>query len=79
MLIQILLLYRKLTSEQIEQRNNDLATELGYRTKMISLFAKAMDFDDGEYGNGILSKLTIFKNEKYRFALYSRKRTKNRN
>lgn len=37
----------------------DLATELGYRTKMIPLFAKAMNFDDGEYGNAILSKFTF--------------------
>ena len=52
--------------QEVDFRTNrakkyDLATELGYRTKMISLFAKAMDFDDGEYGNGILSKLTFLK------------------
>lgn len=39
----------------------DLATELGYRTKMVSLFAKAMSFDGGEYGNAILSKFTFLK------------------
>jgi endonuclease/exonuclease/phosphatase family metal-dependent hydrolase len=36
-------------------RQYDLATELGWRTKMIPLFARAMYFDGGEYGNGILS------------------------
>lgn len=34
----------------------DLSTELGIRTKMIPLFGKAMNFDGGEYGEGILSK-----------------------
>ena len=37
----------------------DLATELGWRTKMAPLFGKAMDFDSGEYGEGILSKYTF--------------------
>ena len=36
-------------------RNMDLATELGWRTKMAPLFGKAMPFDHGEYGEGILS------------------------
>lgn len=40
----------------IRAKNYDLATELGWRTKMIPLFAKSMDFDGGEYGNAILSK-----------------------
>ncbi len=34
----------------------DLATEFGWRTKMTPLFGKAMPFDGGEYGCGILSK-----------------------
>ncbi|MDP4681087.1 MAG: endonuclease/exonuclease/phosphatase family protein, partial [Cyclobacteriaceae bacterium] len=34
----------------------DLVTELGWRTKMSPLFARAMPFDGGEYGEGILSK-----------------------
>lgn len=34
----------------------DLVTELAIRTKMSGLFAKSMDFDGGEYGEGILSK-----------------------
>ena len=37
----------------------DLATELGWRTHMISLFARAMYYDDGEYGEAILSKYTL--------------------
>jgi endonuclease/exonuclease/phosphatase family metal-dependent hydrolase len=37
----------------------DLVTELGWRTKMIPVFAKAMSFDDGEYGEGVLSKYTF--------------------
>ena len=37
----------------------DLVTELGWRTKMASLFGRAMDYDDGEYGEGILSKHTF--------------------
>jgi endonuclease/exonuclease/phosphatase family metal-dependent hydrolase len=34
----------------------DLATELGWRTKMVAIFGKAMKFDGGEYGEGILSR-----------------------
>ena len=37
-------------------RGMDLATELGYRCKMASIFAKAMDFDGGAYGEAILSR-----------------------
>jgi endonuclease/exonuclease/phosphatase family metal-dependent hydrolase len=37
-------------------RGYDLATELGLRTKMASIFAKAMDHDGGEYGEAILSR-----------------------
>ena len=37
----------------------DLVTELGWRTKMAPLFGRAMDYDDGEYGEGILSKHTF--------------------
>ena len=40
-------------------KNYDLTTELGYRTKMAPIFAKAMSFDGGEYGEGILSKYTF--------------------
>ncbi len=34
----------------------DLVTELGWRTKMVGIFGKAMPFDGGEYGEGVLSK-----------------------
>jgi endonuclease/exonuclease/phosphatase family metal-dependent hydrolase len=34
----------------------DLVTELAIRTKMAPLFARAMPYDGGEYGEGILSK-----------------------
>ena len=39
----------------------DLVTELGWRTKMTPVFAKAMNFDGGEYGEGVLSKYTFLK------------------
>ena len=42
-------------------RNYDLTTELGWRSKMVSIFAKAMDFDGGEYGEGVLSKYSFLK------------------
>jgi len=42
-------------------KNYDLATEFGWRTKMASLFAKAMDFDGGEYGDAVLSKTSFIK------------------
>jgi endonuclease/exonuclease/phosphatase family metal-dependent hydrolase len=44
----------------------DLATELGWRTKMIPLFGKAMKFDGGEYGEGILSKHSFAKTRNVR-------------
>lgn len=37
----------------------DLATELGWRTKMAPLFGKAMNFDGGGYGEGILTRMPI--------------------
>jgi endonuclease/exonuclease/phosphatase family metal-dependent hydrolase len=37
----------------------DLMTELGWRTKMASLFGRAMPYDGGEYGEGVLSKTTF--------------------
>ena len=40
-------------------RKYDLVTELGWRTKMAPVFGKAMDFDGGEYGEGILSKFSF--------------------
>lgn len=40
-------------------RNYDLVTELGWRVKMAPIFARAMHYDGGEYGEGILSKHTF--------------------
>jgi len=40
----------------VRARGYDLATELGWRVKMAPLFAAAMGFDGGEYGEGILSR-----------------------
>lgn len=37
----------------------DLATELGWRTKMAPLFGQAMPYDGGGYGEGILTKMPI--------------------
>ncbi len=41
----------------------DLPTELGIRTKMASLFARAMYYDGGEYGEAVLSKYTFVGSE----------------
>jgi endonuclease/exonuclease/phosphatase family metal-dependent hydrolase len=37
----------------------DLVTELGWRAKMAPVFARAMYYDGGEYGEGVLSKHTF--------------------
>jgi endonuclease/exonuclease/phosphatase family metal-dependent hydrolase len=37
----------------------DLVTELGWRTKLVPLFGRAMNYDGGEYGEGVLSKYTF--------------------
>jgi len=42
-------------------RNYDLATELGWRTKMAPVFGRAMKYDNGEYGEAILSKSSFVK------------------
>lgn len=39
----------------------DLATELGIRTHMTPLFGRAMYYDGGEYGEGILSKYSFIR------------------
>jgi endonuclease/exonuclease/phosphatase family metal-dependent hydrolase len=41
----------------------DLAAELGVRTQMSPLFGKAISFDGGQYGIGILSKTSFVKTE----------------
>lgn len=40
-------------------RKYDLATELGWRTKMAPIFARAMYYDGGEYGEGALSRYSF--------------------
>ncbi|MBS0009853.1 MAG: endonuclease/exonuclease/phosphatase family protein, partial [Bacteroidales bacterium] len=52
--------------QEVDYRTNraqkyDLATELGYKTKMVPLFARAMYYDDGEYGEAVLSKHTFLR------------------
>ncbi len=37
----------------------DLATELGWRTKMAPIFGRAMLYDGGEYGEAVLSKFSF--------------------
>ncbi len=37
----------------------DLATELGWRTKMAPLFGKAMNYDGGAYGEAVLARMPI--------------------
>lgn len=41
----------------------DLATELGQRTRMVALFGRAMYFDGGEYGVGVLSRYTLLSSQ----------------
>lgn len=45
-------------------KNYDLPTQLGIRTEMASLFARAMYYDGGEYGEAVLSKFTFIGSEK---------------
>lgn len=37
----------------------DLVKELGWRTQLVSLFARAMYYDDGEYGEGVLTSYSL--------------------
>jgi len=41
----------------------DLATELGWRTKMAPLFGKAMNYDGGGYGEGVLTRMSIISSQ----------------
>ncbi|MCF7567886.1 endonuclease/exonuclease/phosphatase family protein [Sabulilitoribacter arenilitoris] len=43
----------------------DLVTELGLRTKMQAIFGKAMSYNEGEYGEGILSKYSFLNTKKH--------------
>jgi endonuclease/exonuclease/phosphatase family metal-dependent hydrolase len=40
-------------------KNMDLVTRLGYLTGMLPLFGRAMEYDGGEYGEGILSRFSF--------------------
>lgn len=67
----------------------DLPTELGIRTKMASIFARAMYYDGGEYGEAVLSSYSFMSTENIplphlptsepRAALRVKVRTKNGN
>jgi len=67
----------------------DLPTEIGHRTHMASLFARAMYYDGGEYGEAVLSNLSFIASEciplphqpssEPRAALLTRIRTTNGN
>ena len=50
----------------VRAKGYDLSTELGYRTKMTSLFARAMYFDGGEYGEAVLSEYTFVASENFK-------------
>jgi len=50
--------------QEVDYRTNramkyDIVSELGWRTKLTPLFGRAMEYDGGEYGEGILSKFTF--------------------
>lgn len=49
------------------ERSNykDISTFLGYKTNMHPIFAKAMDFNHGEYGVALLSKQSFKNTERY--------------
>lgn len=40
-------------------KNYDLTTELRWRAQMVPIFARAMKFDGGEYGEGVSSKYSF--------------------
>ncbi len=44
--------------------NLDVTAEIAKRTEMVSIFAKAVDWDGGEYGQALLSKYTFLKTGK---------------
>jgi endonuclease/exonuclease/phosphatase family metal-dependent hydrolase len=43
----------------------DLVTELGWRAKLQGLFGRAMPYDGGEYGEGVLSGYTLLSSTNY--------------
>lgn len=47
-------------------KNMDLPAELGLRAGLTPLFGKAMEFDGGEYGEGILSRYSFLRTQNHR-------------
>lgn len=47
----------------IRAKKFDLPSEIGIRTQMTSLFARAMYYDGGEYGEAVLSNLSFIASE----------------
>lgn len=43
----------------------DLVTELGWRAKLQALFGRAMPYDGGEYGEGVLSRYTLLSSKNH--------------
>ena len=57
------------TLQEVDYRTNranrlDITAEIAKRTNMVSIFAKAVDWDSGEYGQALLSKYTFLKTGK---------------
>lgn len=55
--------------QELDYRTNranklDVTAEIAIRTNMVSIFAKAVDWDGGEYGQALLSKYTFLKTGK---------------
>lgn len=55
--------------QEVDYRTNranklDVTSEIGQCTNMVSIFAKAMDWDGGEYGQALLSTYTFLKTGK---------------
>jgi endonuclease/exonuclease/phosphatase family metal-dependent hydrolase len=55
--------------QEVDYRTNradglDITAEIAKRTNMVSIFAKAVDWDGGEYGQALLSKFTFLKTGK---------------
>lgn len=55
--------------QELDYRTNradrlDVTAEIAKRTNMVSIFAKAVDWDGGEYGQALLSKYTFLKTGK---------------
>ncbi|MDY7396704.1 endonuclease/exonuclease/phosphatase family protein [Aureibaculum sp. 2210JD6-5] len=47
-----------------------MVTELGWRTKLNPIFGKAMEYDGGEYGEGVLSKTSFLSSRNVALPYY---------